>query len=189
MKHDMKTIREALRVMYGQADETWEQEKVLSTALDELEALRDATSPVPGLADSGPYSMADVEAIEKHRRKPYARLRETVLELDAAKADAAQLRIDALRLTAVSQRVVERATMSFTLASEFDERIFAVRAALAATDSAEWLREVMERCVDAAVDATMTALPACADCGSRRDKAYERIDPSAIIDEVLRGGA
>ena len=50
-------------------------------------ALEAATSPVPGLADSGPYTLADAEAIEKHRGKPYARLRATVMERDAAKAE------------------------------------------------------------------------------------------------------
>lgn len=39
--------------------------------------------PVPGLAEEGPYSLADVELIEKARGKPYARLRATVLERDS----------------------------------------------------------------------------------------------------------
>jgi hypothetical protein len=53
-------------------------------------------SPVPGLAESGPYSLADVTAIEAHRGKEYARLRATVAERDAAQAEAAAL-LDFLR--------------------------------------------------------------------------------------------
>lgn len=63
----------------------------LHAEIDRLRAqVAAATSPVPGLADSGPYTLADVEAIEKHRGKPYSRLRETVQQLAAATADAAR---------------------------------------------------------------------------------------------------
>lgn len=56
------------------------------------------TSPVPGLAESGPYSLADVDAIEAHRGKPYARLRATAVERDALRAQVAAAREACARL-------------------------------------------------------------------------------------------
>lgn len=64
---------EALRLR----NEVLENEAALSFA-----ALKAREGPVPGLAEEGPYSLADVELIEKARGKPYARLRATVLERD-----------------------------------------------------------------------------------------------------------
>lgn len=59
-------------------------------------AVAAATSPVPGLAASGPYSTADVDAIEAHRGRPYNRLRETVAERDALRAQVERVRKAAL---------------------------------------------------------------------------------------------
>lgn len=92
MKHDIEKLKEAASKGGGQRNV-----KMVFDAIDELEALRArvaelaSTSPVPGLSDSGPYTLADVEAIEAHRGEPYARLRETVEAFDAAKAREAEL--------------------------------------------------------------------------------------------------
>lgn len=43
-------------------------------------------SPVPGLAETGPYTAADVDAIEAHRGKKYERLRATVNERNVLRA-------------------------------------------------------------------------------------------------------
>lgn len=49
-----------------------------------IEEIRKLTSPVPGLAETGPYTLEDVDRIEAHRGKSYVRLRETVKALDRA---------------------------------------------------------------------------------------------------------
>lgn len=71
----------------------WERERLddrtmarIRATVEERDALRAQverlTSAVPGLAESGPYTLADVERIEAHRGKPYARLRATVEQVE-----------------------------------------------------------------------------------------------------------
>lgn len=52
-----------------------------------IEEIRKLTSPIPGLAETGPYTLEDVDRIEAHRGKPYVRLRETVKELESLSAE------------------------------------------------------------------------------------------------------
>ena len=57
---------------------TTERDAALKRCVDLEVELTALSSPVPGLAETGPYSAADVDLIEQHRGKPCARLRETV---------------------------------------------------------------------------------------------------------------
>lgn len=62
------------------------------------ECVERTTSPIPGLAETGPYTLEDVDRIEAHRGKPYVRLRETVTQVGMLEEEllAAAQRINAL---------------------------------------------------------------------------------------------
>lgn len=62
------------------------------------------TDTIPGLAESGPYTLEDVDLIEKHRGKPYARLRETVQERDAARERVKSLEAELAKTVEVERK-------------------------------------------------------------------------------------
>lgn len=68
----------------------------LEQAQKRIAELEEQHAPIPGVTDgtrdSEPYTLDDVAAIEAQRGKPYTRLRATVAERDALKAQVAALR-------------------------------------------------------------------------------------------------
>lgn len=167
----------------------------------DMKTIREA--PVPGLADSGPYTLADVDLIEKHRGKPYKRLRETVKALDAAKAEALVMSSDCpdnscqACARCYDAAMADAARLREALTKYMDEFMIhgerghpspdlqkAGTSALAATDSAEWLEkhdaEVARRVRDEVVRLFRVAYDGPCVRG-------EKIVASRTVDQLLRG--
>jgi hypothetical protein len=92
-RDEIAALRARVAYLEGELHETIGENADLVVRAEKAEAeLARLTSPVPGLAESGPYTAADVAAIEAHRGKPYERLRATVAERDALRAQVAAAR-------------------------------------------------------------------------------------------------